>query len=53
MVQVLSLQSLKNIKLSAEFDYIRPELEVVKIGNETLSVESDITTLSLGLSYHF
>ncbi|MCG9677445.1 outer membrane beta-barrel protein [Vibrio sp. Isolate24] len=43
----------KNIKLSAELDYIRPELEVVKIGNETLSVESDITTLSLGLSYHF
>lgn len=43
----------KSIKLSAELDYIRPELEVVKVGNETLSVESDITTLSLGLSYHF
>ncbi|MCZ4293047.1 outer membrane beta-barrel protein [Vibrio sinaloensis] len=43
----------KNVKLSAELDYMRPELEVIKIGTESVSIESDITTLSLGLSYHF
>ncbi|EGQ7937087.1 outer membrane beta-barrel protein [Vibrio vulnificus] len=39
--------------IRASWDFMRPELDVVKVGTENISIESDISVFSLGASYHF
>ncbi|EJN6829118.1 hypothetical protein ATY35_12520 [Vibrio cidicii] len=39
--------------IRASWDFMQPELDIVKVGAEKLSVESDISVFSLGASYHF
>lgn len=42
-----------NLRLQASWDYMKPELEVVKLADTTAKVEAEISTLMLGVSYHF
>ncbi|EKA5637978.1 outer membrane beta-barrel protein [Vibrio navarrensis] len=39
--------------IRASWDFMRPELDVVKVGAEKVTIESDISVFSLGASYHF
>jgi len=42
-----------NLHLEASWDYMNPELEVVKLADANAKVEAEISVLSLGVSYHF
>lgn len=42
-----------NLHLEASWDYMKPELEVVKTADANAKVEAEISVLSLGVSYHF
>lgn len=42
-----------NLHLEASWDYMHPELEVIKFASATATVDADINVFSLGLSYHF
>ncbi len=42
-----------NLHLEATWDYMNPELEVVKLASATATIDADINVFSLGLSYHF
>ncbi|UTM56050.1 outer membrane beta-barrel protein [Photobacterium sp. CCB-ST2H9] len=43
----------EHLKVSANWDYLKPELEVLNVAGASLSVEPEFQQLSLGLSYHF
>ena len=42
-----------NLRIEATWDYMKPELEVAKIPGATVTVDAEISTFSLGMTYHF
>ncbi|MCG9575098.1 MULTISPECIES: outer membrane beta-barrel protein [Vibrio oreintalis group] len=42
-----------NVHLLAEWDYMNPELDLIKVGANTVSIDAEINVFSLGVSYHF
>ncbi|AIW22773.1 MULTISPECIES: outer membrane beta-barrel protein [Vibrio] len=42
-----------NVRLMAEWEYMKPELDVLKVGSVTASIDAEISVLSMGVSYHF
>lgn len=42
-----------NISLTAEWDYMKPEMELIKIGTNTSTVSASISVYSLGMLYRF
>ncbi|APP07156.1 MULTISPECIES: outer membrane beta-barrel protein [Vibrio] len=43
----------KNFALQVEWEYMRPELEIAKAGNDKATVEADISVFSVGMNYRF
>jgi opacity protein-like surface antigen len=42
-----------NVRVMAEWEYMKPELDLLKAGSATASIDAEINVLSLGVSYHF
>ncbi|AGB11670.1 outer membrane beta-barrel protein [Vibrio parahaemolyticus] len=43
----------KNLALQVEWEYMKPELDVAKLGSEKVTVEAEISAFSVGMSYRF
>ncbi|WP_411062869.1 outer membrane beta-barrel protein [Vibrio rotiferianus] len=42
-----------NVRLHVEWDYMKPELDVLKVANMKATIDAEINVLSVGMSYHF
>ncbi|NMS47405.1 hypothetical protein HKB15_24365, partial [Vibrio parahaemolyticus] len=43
----------ENFALQVEWEYMMPELDIAKCGNEKVTVDADINVFSVGMSYRF
>ncbi|MCR9306715.1 outer membrane beta-barrel protein [Vibrio diabolicus] len=43
----------ENFALQVEWEYMMPELDIAKFGNEKVTVDADINVFSVGMSYRF
>ncbi|EEZ85247.1 conserved hypothetical protein [Vibrio harveyi 1DA3] len=43
----------KNFALQIEWEYMRPELEIAKAGNDKATVDAEISVFSVGMNYRF
>lgn len=43
----------ENFSLQVEWEYMMPELDIAKFGNEKVTVDADINVFSVGMSYRF
>ncbi|NOH50108.1 outer membrane beta-barrel protein [Vibrio rotiferianus] len=42
-----------NFMLLMEWEYMKPELEIAKVGNDKATIEAEISTFSVGMRYKF